>query len=419
MPSLPVADWANHPTISADGRRVAFDAYRSTIPDARRLGEIRVVVADLPGDRLLEASHATGVRAGRPRSAYHSALSADGQSVTFEVAEGNMNYAKRYGQMRVALRDLTAGRTHRLSHRRGSRAPSRTAYNPTLSGDGRLVAFEAAGEGATGTALWLVDRDSGRAQRVGRGSAGATYEPRLSGDGRVLVFSAADAGTDGRALVFTRDVATGTTTLVSRAGGADGRSADDDAYEPSISADGRVVAFTSAAANLGERGRRSRIWVRDSAAGTLEAVSGGTGAFAFDPAISADGRYVAFASRPRVGGRPATGLGTVWLHDRQSGRTTLVSRRAGAGGGRAGGLSSEPSVSADGARVAFTSTAGDLDRRKPGGLTGVFVRDLAAQTTQLLSTHDVRRAPPVAAAVRARAAAAAAFSPCVLHADDA
>src|SRR3712207_5226348 len=73
-PIMPIADWANRPTISADGTRVAFDQYRSTIPEARKLGEIRVLVADLaaPVPRLLEASHADGVIPGKPRSGYHS-----------------------------------------------------------------------------------------------------------------------------------------------------------------------------------------------------------------------------------------------------------------------------------------------------------------------------------------------------------
>ena len=177
-----------------------------------------------------------------------------------------MNYAKRYGEMRVDLRDLLAARTISISHPLGVRhEPSRTAYNPTVSGDGQRVAYEAATRDGS-TALWLSDRGTGASQLVGRGSAGAIYEPRMSGDGRILAFSAADAGTDGRALVFVRDVANGATTLVSRAG-AGGASADDDAYEPSISNDGRYVAFTSAAGNLGADGHRSRIWVRDVQSG--------------------------------------------------------------------------------------------------------------------------------------------------------
>jgi hypothetical protein len=403
-PIMAIADWANHPSISVDGTRVAFDQYRSTIPEARSLGEIRVLVADLAaGGALAEASHADGVIPGKPRSGYHSQLSADGRSVTYELADGNMNYAKRYGEMRVDLRDLVAARTISISHPLGvRREPSRTAYNPTVSGDGQRVAYEAAARDGS-TALWLTDRRTGASQLVGRGSAGAIYEPRLSGDGRTLAFSAADAGTDGRALVFVRDVGTGATALVSRAG-ADGASADDDAYEPSISSSGRYVAFTSAAGNLGAEGHRSRIWVRDLQAGTVEQISGR--GFAFDPSISADGRFVAYAERPTdASGRADPGKATVWLYDRATHSTTLVSRSTGA---TADGISAEPAVSADGTRVAFTSTASNLDRRKPAGLTGVFVRDLRAGTTTLLSTHAPRTVPPVPKGAQAASAASTA-----------
>ena len=175
---------------------------------------------------------------------------------------------------------------------------------------------------------------------MGRGSAGAIYEPRLSGDGRILAFSAADAGTDGRALVFVRDVANGATTLVSRAG-ADGASADDDAYEPSISDDGRYVAFTSAAGNLGADGHRSRIWVRDVQSDRVEQISGK--GFAFDPSISADGRFVAYAERPTDGsGRADAGQGDgVALRPRDAHHDAdqPVGRRDGRPHlGRAGGL---------------------------------------------------------------------------------
>ena len=241
-------------------------AWRSTSSarrSPRRAGSARsaCVVADLDARRA--AARGQPRRAacapGRPRSGYHSALSADGRSVTFEVAEGNMNYAKRYGQMRVVLRDLRARRTRRLSHPRGSaaarRGPPTTRRCP---GDGRFVAFEAAdasrrrarrprcGSSTGGPARRRSSAAAARARSTRRGSRATAARSS---------FSAADAGTDGRALVFVRDVATGATTLVSRAPGADGASADDDAYEPSISADGRFVAFTSAAGNLGARGQ--------------------------------------------------------------------------------------------------------------------------------------------------------------------
>jgi Tol biopolymer transport system component len=134
------------------------------------------------------------------------------------------------------------------------------------------------------------------------------------------------------------------------------------------------------------------VWVRDVEAGTTSAVSGP--GWASDPAVSADGRFVAFVRRPLRGRRPNPERASIWLHDREGGSTVLVSRRDGRGGARAGGASFEPSVSADGRRVAFTSTAGDLARGKPAGIAGVFVRDLAAGTTRLVSTHARLAAAP-------------------------
>lgn len=78
-----------------------------------------------------------------PVSAYNAALAGSGRFVAFEAAAGNENFAKRYGQMTVVMRDLTSGTSVAVSHEAlPPDAPTRTAYNPTISGDGRLVAFE-------------------------------------------------------------------------------------------------------------------------------------------------------------------------------------------------------------------------------------------------------------------------------------
>ena len=388
-PLLPPGDFANNPTISGDGTRVVWDAYRAKIPEARRLGEISVLAADLRTLRTTPVSHPGAPGRRLPRSAYNVALSADGTTVAYETAEGNLNFAKRYGEMQVVARELAGAAAGAVSHPGGSaRLPSRTAYNPSVSADGRLVAFEAtdAGRGAARSrnALWVFDRRTGRARPVGGGSGGGAYEPRITGDGHSLLLTAGDAASDGHSLVYLRSLATGATTLVSRAGGRGGAAADGDAHEPAASADGRIVAFTSVAGNLGPRGRGSRVYVRDLARGTTTVVGRGVGGFAFDPTVSADGRFVAFAARR--GGRSGR-RALVWRHDRLTGATVLVSRRRGAAGRAADGYSAEPSVSADGTMVAFTSTASNLAATKPGGLAGVFVRDLVAGTTRLLSTH--------------------------------
>jgi Tol biopolymer transport system component len=109
---------------------------------------------------------------------------------------------------------------------------------------------------------------------------------------------------------------------------------------------------------------------------------------ASQPSISPDGRYVAFVERLKPIRYTLPGLRSrVWRYDRMTHATTLVSRRSGAAGGAADGYASEPSISADGTRIAFASTAGNLATRKPRGLTGIFVRDLTSATTTLVSAH--------------------------------
>lgn len=388
IPLLPPGDYANHPSISDDGSVVVFDAYRAKIPEAKREGEISVVSWDASLGRLLPISHPiaqTGPLA--PRSAYNSAISGDGGTVVYEQAEGNLNFAKRYSEMQVLARTRPAVRAAtRVSHPRGVRGVrSRSAYDPSVSTDGHLIAFEATDDGG-GTApsrngVWVRDVRAGTDRLVGLGSGGAIYEPRLVGSGAALLVTAADAGNDGHTLVYLRGLgASAATTLVSRASGRDGAPADGDANQPAASRDGQVVAFASTARNLGSRGGRARIYVRDVAAGTTTAVSP-AGRFAFDPAISPDGRYVAFAVRRGVSPTHSS----VVLFDRQTGATVPVS-------GDADGYNAEPAVSEGGRRVAFMSTGGRLSPKKPAGLAGVFLRDVAQGTTTLLSTHTLLKA---------------------------
>jgi len=387
---LAAGDFAKHPTISADGRTVVWDAYRATISEAERLGEIHV-----RGARL-DSGGRFGVSPGRPdprrpRSAYNCVLSANGHAVAFESSESTYPLAKRVGQMTVMVRDLHSGRIDKVSHaHRPQGAPTRTAFNPSLSADGRIVAFEATDSGKPGApshnGLWVVDRRRDSETLVADGSIGAAYLPELSGDGGTVVYTSAQAGSDGFTRVFARDLRRRVTRLVSRAAGRAGAPADADAYEPAVSRDGAAIAFVSRARNLGGRADgRSAIYVRDQRSGSTALVSGAVASRNVgSPALSPDGRFVAFLARE---GRPdgtVEGLrSSLWLHDRRTGKTTPVSR--------ADGYNSEPAVSADGRRVAFTSTSGSLSDRKPAGLPGVFVRDVAAGTTTLLSSHRPRR----------------------------
>ena len=205
------SNYSNNAAVSADGREVVFESYEAKLAIAKRRGEIAVMArrAGAAGPVLASGE------AADPRSNYNPALSADGRWIAFESALGNLNFAKRYGRMQILARDLRSGRTLAVSHP-PDLAISRSAYNPTISGDGRLVAYEAydrPDEPGGGTRVVVRDLRSGRERTVPapRGVAGDLYEPRLSADGRRLAFSALAGGAGTRSEVFVRDLRSGRT----------------------------------------------------------------------------------------------------------------------------------------------------------------------------------------------------------------
>ena len=402
-------DYAANPALSADGARVVFEAYQQKLPLALTKGEISVASRTVTGTgAALHASQPNTARS-TPRSAYNPSVSRDGRLVAFESAEGNLNFAKRYGQIRVFVRDTVAGRTRAIGHRASGGGVSRSEYNPALAADGRTVAYQAARPGGE-SAVFVCELKTGRTQlasRAGRDGAGANapvFEPAISADGRRVAFTSAASNLgagrlDGRTQVFVRDVARRTTTLVSRANGRRGAVAADYSSEPSISHDGRFVAFSSAARNLGghpSTSGQTRIYVRDLARGRTIAVTRASDGFVLNPSISGDGRRVAYTS---IRGERARVL--VRGVRRRSAAPRLVSRATGRRGAEADRTSGDPSISADGRRVAFSSLATNLAAGKPDDRRGVFVRHLERATTTLVSAPVT----PTAAGAGGKAAA--------------
>jgi hypothetical protein len=153
------------------------------------------------------------------------------------------------------------------------------------------------------------------------------------------------------------------------------------------------VAFQSLASNLvsGDNNDVADIFVRDRIAGTTERMSvdssgtQATGGGSFTPSISADGRYVAYVSdASNLVSGDTNNKRDVFVHDRQTGETQLVS--VGRSGAAANGDSSWPSISGDGRFVAFSSEASNLVAGDTDGADDVFVRDRTAGTTEGVST---------------------------------
>ncbi|MBP2235274.1 hypothetical protein J2Z31_001766 [Sinorhizobium kostiense] len=221
-----------------------------------------------------------------------------------------------------------------------------------------------------------------------------SFAPAISGDGRYIAFSSfaplVAGDTNGWPDVFVFDCQLGTTTRASvdSAGGQ----ANNFSIMPAISADGRYVAFSSAG-NLDPRDGNQAldIYMRDLQLGTTTLVStDSSGNVGFNgsvfPSISANGRYVAFESGSNLVAGDTNGVSDVFVRDLQLGTTTRVS--VDSAGSEANHRSSGSSISADGRYVAFVSSADNLVASDTNGQDDVFVRDLQLGTTTRISVDS-------------------------------
>jgi Tol biopolymer transport system component len=311
---------------------------------------------------------------------------------------------------------------------------------PAISADGRFVAFASdatnlvANDSNASTDIFLRDTCTGApagctpsTNRIsvasdGTQSNGNSFNPSISEDGRFVVFDSqatnlVASDTNTATDVFLRDTCQGapascTPSTIRVSVASDGTQGNDASNFPGISGNGRYVAFNSAAKNLTPNDTTVfiNVFVRDTCFGAAAACSPSTSRVSVGPgdvqgnegsafpSISADGRFIAFASFASnlVSAGVPSGIDNVFVRDTCAGApvgctpaTTLVSAsNAGLPGNAASGL---PSVSASGRFIAFNSDAQNLVSGDTNGFTDVFVRDtcLGASTSCLPSTLRV------------------------------
>ena len=244
--------------------------------------------------------------------------------------------------------------------------------------------------------IFVHDRLTGSTTRVSVSSLGVegnntSQSAAISAGGGVVAFNSfatnlvpADAN-GGRPDVFLHDMSTGTTELASVS--SMGEQGDGSSFSPSLSADGRFVAFGSLAQNLvgGDTNADVDVFVRDRANGTTERVSLSTAGAEGNgrselPSISADGTKVAFQSfASTLVQNDTNGVEDVFLNDRTTGETVRVSVRTRspfAPGEDGNGPSLGPAISADGRIVTFNSVADNLVARDNNGWGDVLAHDV-------------------------------------------
>jgi Calx-beta domain-containing protein/VCBS repeat protein/WD40 repeat protein len=414
---------SDSPAISADGRFVAFHSLASNLDagDGDVIGD--VFVRDLQSGTTTLVSRATGAAGAKGNgNSSDATISADGRLVAFE--SGSTTLGAGGTSSDVYVRDLQASTTTLVDRASGAEGAPADAFssNAAISADGRFVVFTSLAsnlspdDGDDVVDVFVRDLQTNTTTLVSRatGASGAAADrsaeaAAISADGRFVAFSSLATNLDpadpttANENVFVRDLQTNTTTLVSRASGATGTTANGLSASPAISADGRFVAYRSNATNLdsADTDTSADIYVRDLQTNTTTLASRATGAngtkandFTTTPQISADGRYLTFNSFANNLDPAAVLPGTseIYARDLQQNTTTLVSRAAGAAGATASGA--RPAISADGRYVAFDSLATNLSPDDPDRTGDVYRRDVlgsAAQTARI-SINDVSQA---------------------------
>jgi Tol biopolymer transport system component len=413
-------EFSENASLSSDGRAVGFissatnltaDTFPANAPQAfvwrSDSGATQLVSkANAPADRGA-GSIALGGDLGRLRAVFDSTATNLGGGP----------------QSRFYLRDLATSTTSladRAAGEGGAPGDGQGAGVPAISADGSAIVFastsrnlgDAPSDRFTHVHLRRLDDPAQPVELVSRPSGsgplpdgtGPSFLPSqaaTSADGRYVVFGSVgntlSAGDEGRfEEVYVRDQLTGHTALVSRADGAAGARANDNAIPSGISADGRMVVFDSPATNLGADATSGvgSVYVRNLDTDTTTLVSRADGAGgapaalrAFAGPISADGHVVVFETKSPLDPAAADGQQHVYVRDLARQTTTLVDRDSGVAGTvpAAGGF--EPAVDADGSRVAWDSSA-VIAGAPADGRIHVFVRDLGTHETQLVSRVD-------------------------------
>jgi len=379
------------PSISGTGRYVAFQSDSSNQIAGDTNGKNDIFVFDRQTRSLTRISTSTGGSEGNDHS-YEPSISADGRYVAFQSYANNLVPNDTNGTRDIFVHDRFNATTERISvDSNGNQANSESMY-PSISADGRYVAFGSwanmlVSNDTNGRYdIFVHDRQAKTTERVNVSSDGsqsnqASGHPSISADGRYVAFQSkasnlVDGDTNGVYDIFVHDRNTRMTERVSIA--SDGTESNNNSNRPCISGGGRFVAFGSSADNLapGDAGFGYDIFVFDRQTRTTERISNASDNSGrtepWDLSISSNGEYVLFVSGSGdLVADDTNGYFDIFVYDRQSGSTERISIAS--DGTQANAWSGMPSISADGMFTTFYSLASNLVPNDTNWKEDVFV----------------------------------------------
>ena len=393
-------NYSSASSISGDGRFVAFSSFASNLVPGDTNDETDAFVHDRhTGETERVGVSSFGVQGGNGSS--NPLISANGRFVAFVSRSSNLVPGDTNRRLDVFVNDRETGATERVSVSSSGEQGSHFSSSHSISADGRFVAFISLSSNLVpGDTNWkddvfLHDRNTGVTERISVSSSGIqgndySSKPSISADGRFVVFNSnasnlVPGDTNYRGDVFVHDRNTGATERVS-VSSSGVQSNEYNYFGSSISADGRFVAFSTNASSLvpEDTNNEADIFVHDRNTGVTERISVSSSGVqaniysgSYYPSISADGRFVTFASyASNLVPDDTNDEEDVFIHDRITGITERVS--VSSTGVQGNNYSYGSSISTDGRVVAFASKASNLVPGDSNDEWDVFVVDLDA-----------------------------------------
>ncbi|NUL81355.1 MAG: PD40 domain-containing protein [Armatimonadetes bacterium] len=394
---------STQPSANLDGAVVAFVSYDQLLPeDTNQFAD--VYIRGPFGLELVSKSQAGVVGNGH---SFEPSIDDAGRYIAFTSSATNLTtFGDTNNATDVFIKDRVSGQVQWCSRTSGGVQGNGDSSNPSMSGNSQFVAFASAASNLTAgdtnafSDIFRFNRTANVIEMISSRAAprvGDSFSPSASNDGNTIAFAsdapiAVDDNNNMTDIYVYVHGGGGTVTLASRTNG--GGIANLHSYNPSISGDGRYVAFESEASNLtvNDNDNIQDIFVRDRTLNTTTLISinqlgakpsigpvvnidgtrvptGESG----NPSISNNGRYVAFSANADnwVHGLFAGGSIQVFVKDRNTGNIFLAS--ANAQGHTGEGQSDMPSISRNGGFVAFQSDAVNLVEGDWNDSTDIFV----------------------------------------------
>ncbi len=394
---------ASGDAITPDGRYVVFDSKATDLTPGNDGGNNQIFMRDLVSGRTKLVSLGTNGFSGGSGYSYGAEISDDGRYVFFTSYATDLVPQPTTGYGDVFRRDTWSNVTTLVSvSTNGAAGSDDGSYLDGITPDGRFVVFDSYSSNlspvpATNSVdnLFVRDTVAGTTTLVTVNPAGTqsasdySSSPAITPDGKFIVFASyatnltADVITNGNQNIFLRNLAAGSTALVSI--GTNGLAGTDSSSSPTISSNGQFVTFGSHAPNLSTlhtNTSQKEVFVRDMLNGTNRLVSidfAGTNSansYAENPQMTPDGRFVVFDSGATdLTTNQSVGYDNVFVADLVSNTMTLVSVNT---NGSASSGARQQQITPDGRYVAFKSQDDTLALGAPYGTEEIYRRDLTA-----------------------------------------